>query len=174
MADEQATPAWEVGPDIVEWVDPQTGYRCRAERHPRMRHWCGYVQIPEHHPWHGKSYNDCISPGCTNDREETTCWDEDPPHHIDALVEVHGGVTWGGHYPGVDEVPGWWLGFDCAHFMDLVPGINGPEGLLPRTPFSEHLTYRDIGYAREQTASLAAQIRRYDARPLEGADDAAC
>lgn len=51
---------------------------------------CGYVRIPETHPWFKKYYDDL------ND------------------VSVHGGLT----YNQLAE-DGWWIGFDCAHLYDL-------------------------------------------------------
>lgn len=54
-------------------------------------HRCGYVQIPEGHPWYGKHYNDLN-------------------------IAVHGGITFSGSR--VNE-NGWWLGFDCAHSGDF-------------------------------------------------------
>lgn len=60
-----------------------------------MGHRCGYVLIPEGHPWHGKGYDD-----------------------ID--VEVHGGLTFCSNVDDTERWPktGFWIGFDCAHYLD--------------------------------------------------------
>lgn len=56
--------------------------------------WCGYVRVPEGHPWHGR---DC---------EEI---DSAP---TDGLA--FGGLTWSGTMR--DRLgPGWWIGWDTAH-----------------------------------------------------------
>ncbi len=58
---------------------------------------CGYVRLPQGHPWHGKDYND-ISP------------------------DVHGGLSFAEPdlrcgKGGADDA--WWIGFDCGHAFDL-------------------------------------------------------
>lgn len=68
-----------------------------------MRHGyaCGYVGVPESHPWHGKS-------------------DMELPD-----IVIHGGVTWSDGYitddkgvqqPNPENL--WWIGFDTAHGGD--------------------------------------------------------
>lgn len=57
---------WPQGPwhaeeyDKVVWIDPTTGLDCMLVR-SYMGNWCGYVGVPEQHPWHGITYS-----GCTN------------------------------------------------------------------------------------------------------------
>ena len=53
-----------------------------------MGHRCGYVGVPEDHPWHGKGYDD-----------------------VD--LDVHGGLTYA---DARDDL--WWFGYDCAHLGD--------------------------------------------------------
>jgi hypothetical protein len=53
---------------------------------------CGYVRVPEGHPWYGKSYSD-----------------------ID--VDVHGGLTFSDFSETLGD--GFWVGFDCAHAGDF-------------------------------------------------------
>lgn len=74
-----------------------------------MGHWCGYVGVPEGHPLFGQGDSD-------------------------GLFAVHGGITFAGACQEDKEhgvchapLPGrpekvWWLGFDCAHAGDLMPG----------------------------------------------------
>ena len=56
-------------------------------------HWCGYVRVPDGHPWHGRGPIDDV-------------FDD---------VEVVGGVTFSGH---LDRLRGeaWSVGFDTASF----------------------------------------------------------
>jgi len=51
---------------------------------------CGYVMVPESHPYHGKGYD-----------------------NVD--VRVHGGLTFADGFHS-----GWWFGFDCAHSGDVI------------------------------------------------------
>lgn len=56
---------------------------------------CGYVGVPEGHPWHGMEYDDLRD------------------------VDVHGGLTWSENYIRGDEEAGWWwVGFDTSHVGD--------------------------------------------------------
>lgn len=83
----------------------------------------GYVKIPEGHPLHGKG-----------DGEE----------EVDNL-EVHGGITFGGSWD--DEDGPWWIGFDCAHFGDLVPKISYSNGI-----------FRDEEYVTKEIERLVDQL----------------
>jgi hypothetical protein len=96
---------WQTEPDRVQWS--HAGFACLVIRNHLFGNWCGYVGVPEEHPYFGKSYDD-------------------------VPVEVHGGLTYEGlcneHIchapePGFPETV-WWLGFDCGHAFDLLPGFN--------------------------------------------------
>lgn len=95
---------WDSEPDRVDFI--HAGFSCLLHRNT-LGNWCGYVGVPETHPDFGKSYDDV----------------ED--------VSVHGGLTYADlcregichvPQPGMPEKV-WWLGFDAAHFNDLVPGM---------------------------------------------------
>ena len=99
----------------------------------RIGYRCGYVRVPAGHPWHGKDYNDL-----------------DP--------DVHGGLTFakadtdcgkGG------EDSAWWLGFDCAHYMDA------PDPSLPgyRPEMAIGGTVKTTGYVEAECRSLAEQAK---------------
>lgn len=113
------------------------GFPCFIHR-SRLGNWCGYVGIPESHPYFGKDYSG-----------------------LD--LEVHGGLTFaskcreGDHLCHIPK-PGqpdniWWLGFDCAHGGDLIPGI---------TSFFSHMesyeTYKNKDFAMKETFNLAQQL----------------
>jgi hypothetical protein len=128
-------------PASEEWTDEATGYRCYIYRHPTLLHLCGYVRVPDDHPWNGHDYGHptCGHPGCYD-------------HSIDTAVSVHGGITFANRGPGeLPEEEGWWFGFDCAHLGDLVPGY--PEGINDRD------VYRDFEYVKDQCGRLAAQLK---------------
>lgn len=61
---------------------------------------CGYIGLPEGHPWYGKDYD-----------------------IIDA--SVHGGLTYSDWHVGSDEPDGcWWIGFDTGHSNDNMDNCN--------------------------------------------------
>jgi len=89
------TNPWETEPDFLEFVDEGTGYRCFIQRHPELKHLCGYVELPKKHKLYGE----------TNvDNEFLLNLDENS-------LEIS--FT-------VDFV----VGFDCGHAGDLVPGVK--------------------------------------------------
>ena len=111
---------WDTEPDLVEWTT-QSGLYARILRHA-SGHWCGYVHVPNTHVL------------CEADLSET----------ISQFV-VHGNVSYCNRFAGK-----WWLGFDAAHYRDLVPGRG--------VTFSGN-TYRDAQYMQSECESLAWQIK---------------
>jgi hypothetical protein len=83
---------------LVERRWEQRGYECAAVVQIGLGHRCGYVALPESHPWHGVDYDKLGD------------------------VDIHGGLTWSGEFPDEWVVPSlagrWWIGFDCAHLGD--------------------------------------------------------
>lgn len=67
---EWAEGPWMSEPDNVFFESH--GFFCRIQR-AGAGHWCGYVKVPEYHPWYSVS--------------STT----------EVRAEVHGGVTWASH-----------------------------------------------------------------------------
>lgn len=128
---------WQTEPDRVEWR--YLGLPCLIVRN-EMGALCGYVGVPPEHPWHGKDYND-----------------------IDGAVDVHGGLTYANkcndaaicHVPKDGEPDDvWWLGFDCAHSGDGVPGRPGLIGAY----MNIGTRYRDVTYVRAEVEKLAVQV----------------
>lgn len=112
-----------------EWIDKETGYRCRIIRPYDRSHLCGYVKLPDNYSrdWVG--------------------YDEIP-------VEIHGGVTFFGELSDVkDEI---WIGFDCAHLGDLSPQdlLTYKDG-----PLWKDDVYRDLEYVKKECISLAKQLK---------------
>ncbi|RYZ78273.1 MAG: hypothetical protein EOP04_30035 [Proteobacteria bacterium] len=66
---------------------------------------------------------------------------------VDESITVHGGVTFSGFNGDV-----WRLGFDCAHFGDLMPGMVETFGDL-----LNQQTYRDMEFVQKECESLADQ-----------------
>lgn len=139
---------WDGEPDKTQWTDAATGLPCIARRGGGGA-WCGYVGVPEGHPWHGKDYCD-----------------------IETAPDVHGGVTFMGpcheegdeatsicHVPEAGEPDNvWWLGFDCGHHADLTPAYSSN---LLRDLFDSReasgAAYRTLDYVKAECASLARQ-----------------
>lgn len=136
---------WQDEPDRAEWVDEKTGYPCiirRVELHGAL---CGYVGIPEKHPYFGLGDSDLDD------------------------VDVHGGLTFASNCQ--EENPRgichqspekrWWLGFDTAHCDDYLPKMERDYPSMPR--FGRTQTYKNFEYMKNQIASLAAQLKRKEA-----------
>lgn len=77
-----------------EWK--HAGLSCAVVQAQEAGHRCGYVRAPPGHAMHGKSWDDA------------------------SHLHVHGGITFAEIEPCSEheDGQGWWLGFDCAHFMD--------------------------------------------------------
>jgi hypothetical protein len=149
---------WDDEPDKIQWVDRETGLDCLIVRN-RLGALCGYVGLPPEHPCHGADYDAVRRP------ED----DEDGYDYID----VHGGLTYADscqedaeESKGICHVPlpgrpadVWWLGFDCAHSMDVVPGMDATTRSMGRAPLRfGGEQYRTIDYVRSECARLAEQL----------------
>lgn len=139
---------WQEEPDKMQWTDEATGLPCLIVRN-RAGALCGYVGVPDGHPWFEKHYDDVPD------------------------AEVHGGLTFaefcepskkredGGicHIvePGEDDRV-WWLGFDCSHGYDVMPAYaaNSARVLGCSNIFNEG-EYRTVEYVRWEIARLARQ-----------------
>lgn len=63
----------------------------------------------------------------------------------------------------------WWAGFDCAHHMDLSPGMNrfNEEFRVGHPEFGDYRreeTYRDVNYVKAQVLQLAQQLREAEGK----------
>ena len=134
---------WITEPDVVDFV--HCGFNCKVHRKFRGEespmvyggHLCGYIEIPEGHPW-------------SNLERDTEVIDAD----------VHGGIT----YNGESLFDGHWVGFDCAHGGDLMPCNNEGsyyEQLMKKMnikfPRSKIFTptYKTVRFCIEECKSLA-------------------
>lgn len=134
---------WEREPNHHEFKSH--GFPCIMHRN-HFGAWCGYVGVPETHPWYGKNES----------------------HDTFESVEVHGGVTYGDECQGEichkpkegesDKV--WWVGFDCMHIGDYAP--NHPDqfvGLSIMMGGLKKIYYRDMDFVSKQCAKLAEQAK---------------
>jgi hypothetical protein len=138
---------WSGEPDKVVWVDDATSLDCMLHRNSRGT-WCGYVGVPEYHPWHGVDYE---SIDAASGRELTYAAGCAPrePYMPEGFGLCH--VAAPGRPAHV-----WWVGFAFDHvILDVAPrdqllcaGLYGP-------PFPD-AAYRDVAYARAAVQLLAA------------------
>jgi hypothetical protein len=151
---------WTSEPDKEQWTDPDTGYACLLKRN-MLGALCGYVGVPEGHPWHGSGY----WPGDGGDRPLT------PALRLLEDVRVHGGLSYADacqegpeghticHVPGPGEPePLWWFGFDCSHGYDFCPAMSlefRQLGIPVPRSFAGEAVYRDVGYVKAECARLA-------------------
>lgn len=80
---------WQNEPDKAQWQDKATDLVCLAVRVPWSGHWCGYVGVPEGHPYFNVGYDQCIKRDC-EERQDTGWCDHEKP---ETTMEVHGGLT---------------------------------------------------------------------------------
>jgi hypothetical protein len=144
---------WNSEPDKEQFSDKATGLPCLIKRN-HFGALCGYVGVPEGHPWHGKGYDDIAA-------------------------DVHGGLTYAGscqegpegqaicHVPAPGEPePLWWLGFDCHHAWDIAPGMEARERQQGYPPI--HIpgcSYKTVAYVKAECARLAGQAAEAAAVP---------
>lgn len=85
---------------LVEKTFTYKDYPCEIIRADEFSHLCGYVGIPENHPYYKKSYSKI--------------------EVMDNYPTVHGGITFSEGYDPITSEKSdlWWLGFDCAHSGD--------------------------------------------------------
>lgn len=135
---------WQLEPDKVEWRDKETDYPCLIVRNP-MGALCGYVGVPEYHSAYREDYD-----------------------QVD--VQAHGGLTFSDHcqkedkkfgvcHAGPDKV--WWLGFDTAHWGDLIPELINLRRETATELFYRD-TYKDISFVKKQVKSLAKQLKQME------------
>jgi hypothetical protein len=128
MTIEEVRKIMEGEPDKEEFE--YKGLKCLIVRN-HMGAYCGYVAIPIGNPLY----------------EKEDIYDGN-------AIYVHGGVTFQGRQ---EDGGDWWIGFDCAHYEDFVPGFYGIFK-LEYPLLQEHAIYRDIEYVREQCKSMADQV----------------
>jgi len=134
---------WKDEPDLAEWNDKETGYRCVICRQP-SGYLCGYVGVDKGHQLWKQTYNDMN-------------------------FFCHGGVTYSGLIENImEEIDAnkglWFIGFDCGHFYDVRPLVNfkiSPDLLELLSGSETKIKYREWGYVEEEVRGLAKQIKKY-------------
>ena len=146
-----------------------------------MGHRCGYVGIKPGHPLYKKHFSDYLDiPKSELDGEEIgnrgiipiffAAFDDDDRIRMDVYFNVHGGLTYSSDnnntYPVESNL--WWLGFDCAHYMDgknleLVEKYWGDDPNIQRRieierEFPNYYEVRSKEYVENECKSLVDQI----------------
>jgi len=119
---------WTTEPDEHQWIDPTTNLTCRIRRGGGGA-LCGYVAIPPSHPLYEEA-----------DRAESE-------------LDAHGGITFTGPFEPRGH---WWVGFDCGHYMDLLPGMLA----LGVGDTRRNKTYRTFEWVKREVERLALQVIR--------------
>lgn len=134
---------WVHEADVVTWE--YKGVKCRIHRIARWEkdqlcggYFCGYISLPDDHPWA-----------------------KEDPFSIDC--DAHGGITFGKNHE--DD---YWIGFDCAHSMDVIPSMIKQRekihsDLLEKIPSLKDLdvfksSYKNIAFCIKECENLADQI----------------
>lgn len=126
-------------------------------RHDEMGHLCGYLGIPPSHPWYGKDYDNIeaqVHGGLTFVGYEKIALRPNPAR-VQWLIHNQEGevparfidIPRDKPFPHDTGLDIWWVGFDCAHASDKVPGLGSFWGG----------TYRDERYVREELSKLCSQ-----------------
>lgn len=178
---------WMTEPDRVEFK--AYGLDCLLSRNPWLLNWCGYVGVSLDHPNVKRLVKKTLKLS-SYEREYL----EDEEDNLD----VHGGITYREECQGPichiteEKDKLFWLGFDCAHAGDLVPGMDLAMKIAPKPDADMHTiqeqldkldsmikkegdssaffgpAYRDINYVMEQTKYLARQLAEYKTRNSMG------
>lgn len=128
-------------PDTEESRGEHVGFEW-ITTHNNMGYRCGYVKVPQGHPWHGKDYSSI-------------------------RADAHGGLTFS-EPDEPCELPGpdvdWWVGFDCAHSSDAPdPSLPWPSWLKETNTRTGstllHGTVRTKEYVEAECKSLAEQAQ---------------
>jgi hypothetical protein len=123
-------------PDLLLARGVHEGYEWEITGN-RMGYRCGYVRVPQGHPWHGQDYDS-----------------------IDA--DVHGGLTFAEpdvHCGKGGEDDAWWVGFDCAHLGDAAdPDLPGYDARTDIIGYGD-ATIKTAAYVEAECRSLADQAR---------------
>lgn len=143
-----------------------------------MGHRCGYVRVPEGHPWFGLKHWDATDGRKRNVTERgLPDWDADDDieyeDRIETMLRVHGGITYSGDEPNEECQRGWWFGFDCAHLGDspdpeLMSDVH--KEIIGSSYGMNFGVVRSLEYVEYECVQLASQLQAARSLLLERAD----
>jgi hypothetical protein len=124
---------WESEEDVYKWET--NGFECLILRQ-ETGHLCGYVAVPKGHKLCGVTWL-----SYTTDS---------------GYPDIHGGINYTSFMRN-DESK-WWIGFDCAHGGDLIPGHT----------YASNGIYRNVAYVRNECLKLALMINNDEIKISNG------
>lgn len=152
---------WDSEPDALRFKSH--GLKCLIIRHSELKHLCGYVRLP-----HGKLRDKVVranrhikkmTGGIFSKKYTRECG-----YNIPELsgLEVHGGLTYARSNRHYLAKGGIWVGFDCAHWNDLSPGMLDVFNRISMVDSEIYKfgSYKTIEYVRRECEGLAAQIAK--------------
>lgn len=116
---------WDSEPDIVKLIDERYYPYLIRRGHDSMGHLCGYAGVPESSPLWGK--------------------------HYDSVQNFEVELTFAGTMWEMSPLI-WWLGWDHAHHMDLVPGMT-------QYKLGTSSTYKNIQYVISEIETISIQLK---------------
>jgi hypothetical protein len=165
---------WQTEPDEVTWSFGDVP--CRIVRHPGHGSLNGYVAVPPSHPWYGTDMHDVdvdVHGGITfagrfgihvtPDVPVEDVIDEDDLDDVVSTTRTFYGAFRAGKTfaSKTDNADLWWIGFDCAHFMDYMPGMVAFErslGMHPLADIPGHpSSYKTVEYVTREVETLALE-----------------
>lgn len=154
--------------DKIAWRDPVTGYECIIMRDSHGGYLSGYVAVPPGHPLYGFDHDAIPSEldvevhgGLTY----SSICKEGPSPRGRLLNEARSICHVPPRYAAIEHATdyraghdrAWWLGFECNHVYDVVPGDRSDRSRFLGNETGA--TYRDEAYVYGQVVDLAAQLR---------------
>lgn len=117
------------------------GYKDNSEVYIFGGHLCGYIKLPEGHPYIGVKWSD-----------------------VD--LEMHGGLTY-----SAQSEDGYWIGFDCAHSGDTIPSMKKIKEKIIRehesychklgvSVFPE--SYKNMEFCITECKSICEQLKKME------------
>lgn len=143
---------WDLEPDFAKWIDRETGLVCAIVRNPIAGSLCGYVRVSNKMAKKLRQYSRAVAPVVRFGRTHYR-----PGHSRHGInnLGVHGGVTFSGQHWHKKMLQGYWVGFDCGHYNDLMPKMLDT---LPDS-IAQYGVYRDFSYVKSECVSLARQLK---------------
>lgn len=162
---------WLGEADKVAWRDEATGYECIIMRASHGGYLGGYVGVPADHPLHGFDHaaipsdlgidvhgGITYSRACEHGPAPRSSFSEESSRicHVprSGAGAQRASITHATDYRVKDDA--WWLGFECDHVYDLVPGNPGSKGRFLAAETGP--VYRGEAYVYGEVAYLAEQL----------------
>jgi hypothetical protein len=143
-------------PNFKRWRDPATGLVCMAIRNLYSGSLCGYVRVPHSNLRTRLAKSERTIQSRWRGRVVRACAYN---HSAVRGIRVHGGLTFSGRFHRQGHSQGYWLGFDCAHYGDMSPGlITRMAAAGVSSAFMNEGVYRTLAFVENECAGMARQL----------------